>query len=137
MAVRTTSAAVTGILEESPSLTLTPFIETASYLVDKCCATATNTDGTDYYTATDLELIERWLSAHFYHIAATRANRERAGSVSEEKRSKVEVRLEVTHYGQQALLLDVAGGLAALNEQGRIAISTGVHWLGTPIEEDE
>jgi len=137
MAIRTTSAAVEGILEESPSLTLTPFIETASYLVDKCCATATQADGTDYYDATDLELIERWLSAHFYHIAATRANIEKAGSVSETKRSRVDLKLNVTHYGQQAMLLDVAGGLAALNEQGAVTISASVDWLGTPVEEDE
>jgi hypothetical protein len=135
MAVRTTAAAVEGILDESPSLTLTPFIETASYLVDKACATATQDDGSDYYTATDLELIERWLSAHFYHIAATRANREEAGSVAETKRSKVDLKLSLTHYGQQAMLLDVAGGLTTLNEEG-VRISTRVTWLGTPTEEE-
>jgi hypothetical protein len=135
MAVRTTTTAVEGILEESPSLTLTPFIESASYLVDKACATATQADGSAYYTATDLELIERWLSAHFYHVAATRANREEAGSVAETKRSKVDLRLNLTHYGQHAMLLDVAGGLTTLNEEG-VRVSTRVTWLGTPDEED-
>ena len=136
MAVRTTSTAVEGILEESPSLSLTPFIETASYLVDKSCATATQADGTAYYDSTDLELIERWLSAHFYYVAATRPNMEKAGSVSETKRSRVDLKLNLTHYGQQAMLLDVAGGLTNLNKTG-FRITTGVTWLGTPYEEDE
>ena len=137
MAIRTTALAVEGILEESPSLTLTPFIEAASYLVDKVCATATDDDGTAYYTATDLELIERWLSAHFYHVAATRANREEAGSVAETKRSKVDLGLNLTHYGQHAMLLDVAGGLATLDEMGiRLGLAT-VTWLGTPDEEED
>jgi len=134
MAVRTTATAVEGILQESPSLTLTPFIETASYLVDKCCENATQADGTDWYDATDLELIERWLSAHFYHIAATRPNREEAGSVAETMRSKVDLKLNLTHYGGQAMLLDVAGGLTNLNNKG-VAIAAGVTWLGT--EDDD
>jgi hypothetical protein len=137
MAVRTTSAAVEGILEESPSLTLTPFIETGSYLVDKCCADVTNPDGSAFYDATALELIERWLSAHFYHVAATRANAEKAGSVGETKRSKVDLKLNLTHYGGQAMLLDVAGGLASLNKTGINTISAGVDWLGTPDEEED
>ena len=137
MAVRTTAGAVEGILNESPSLVLTPFIETGSYLVDKCCANVTGADGTDYYDAIDLELIERWLSAHFYHVAATRANREEAGSVAETLRSSVAMKLSLTHYGQQAMLIDVAGGLTTLNEKGVNSISASVTWLGTPVEEEE
>ena len=81
--------------------------------------------------------IERWLSAHFYHVAATRANREEAGSVAETKRSKVDLGLNLTHYGQHAMLLDVAGGLATLDEMGiRLGLAT-VTWLGTPDEEED
>jgi hypothetical protein len=132
---RTTDNAVQGILEESPTLSLTPFIETANYLVTKCCAEAVHTDGTPWYDDTDLELIERWLSAHFYHVAVTRADAERAGSVGQTLRSKVDLKLNLTHYGQQVMLLDVAGGLAALNEQGKMVVIPKVTWVGTPYEE--
>jgi hypothetical protein len=131
---RTTSGAVEEILEDAPTLTLTPFIEAAAHLVTKCCATATQADGTAWYDDTDLELIERWLAAHFYHVAATRPNSERAGSVGETKRSKVDLKLNLTHYGQNAMVLDVAGGLATLNEQGRVIVPR-LTWVGTEEEE--
>lgn len=134
---RTTAIAVQGILEDSPTLSLTPFMEAAYYLVTKCCATQTQADGTAWYTDEDLELIERWLSAHFYHVAVTRADAERAGSVGQSLRSRVDLKLNLTHYGQQAMILDVAGGLTTLNEQGKITVVPAVTWVGTPYEETE
>ena len=131
---RTTSTAVEGILEESATKSLTPFIEAANRMVTKHCSDV------DDYTATDLEEIERWLSAHLYHIAITRANEERAGKVSETKRSKVDLGLNLTHYGQTAMLLDWAGGLAALNkkiEKGISSSGIGLSWLGQTEDEVE
>ena len=62
MAVRTTAAAVQGIIEHDATIPLTPFIEAASALVTQCC-----TDLDTAYVAAQLELIERWLSAHLLH----------------------------------------------------------------------
>jgi len=86
------------------------FITTANELVTECCSDSG-------YTSTRLELIERWLSCHFYQIQEQPALSEKAGSVSVRYMSKVDLHLKLTHYGQQALLLDTKGGLAQLNER--------------------
>jgi hypothetical protein len=128
---RTTSAAVQGILEETASLSLTTFIATASSMVTKHCAAVSD------YTAAELELIERYLAAHLYHVSVPRADAERAGRVSQTLRSRVDKGLDLTHYGQQAMLLDWAGGLSALNERIKkgTTVAVGITWLGN--EEDE
>ncbi len=138
MAIRTTQQLVAGIIEvDSQSISdLSPFILTASELVDEVCATKLKADGTAYYTDVRLELIERWLAAHFYAIRDPRKDMEKAGKVFERNQYKLGLGLEVTTYGQQAKFLDTAGGLAALDE----AAKTGgkprlsISWLGT--EED-
>ena len=73
MAVRTTFDAVALIAEVDTDVSadLAPFIETANYLVTQLCASATklvNEVETPFYDDVALELIERWLSAHFYHV---------------------------------------------------------------------
>jgi hypothetical protein len=132
MAVRTTSAAVAGIIEVDSTISLTPFIEIANELVTECC------DGAGY-TDARLELIERWLAAHFYSVRDQRASSETAGRVSESKQTKVDLGFNVTVHGQQALRLDTAGGLAALDKRtlaGRKA-SVGVTWLGTDYDDED
>jgi hypothetical protein len=63
---RTTAAAVQGILvNDWDGITdVTPYIQTASSIVDKVvqCATWKNVT----LNSVDQELIERWLSAHYY-----------------------------------------------------------------------
>ena len=131
MAIRTTSDAVEEIIEIDSTIDLDPFIEAASALVDKHCAAANSA-----YTATELELIERWLAAHFYAIRDPRALVEDLGKISATIESKVDLGLDVTRYGQMAKILDWYSGLAALDEQikkgGRRVI--GITWLG---EESE
>jgi hypothetical protein len=118
MAVRTTYDAVAQIIEVDATIStdLVPFIETASHLVTRVC---TNTG----YDAIDLELIERWLAAHFYAIRDPRLA---------EYQNKVDLGLDVTTYGQQAMRLAYFGELANLNEKiksGKIQpISVG--WVG-------
>jgi len=131
MAVRTTSASVSGIIEVDSAISLTPFIEAANAVVTQCC-----TGLTTAYTATQLELIERWLSAHFYTVREMRVMSEKAGPVSERVQSKVDLGFDTSHYGQMAMRLDWHGGLASLNEQikkGAIT-SVGITWLGTEEE---
>jgi len=123
---RTTSADVEGIIEVDSNISLTPFITVANELVTECCSSSSN------YTAIRLELIERWLSAHFYCVRDMRAESEKAGSISEKKQSKVDLGFNTSHYGQMAMRIDTEGGLAALNEQilkGRVS-SIEFSWLG-------
>jgi len=127
MAVRTTSVAVGLIIEVDSTIALTSFIEAANALVTECCGDV------DDYDATRLELIERWLSAHFYTVRDMRAEREKAGDVSEQKQSSVDLGFDTSHYGQMAMRLDTNGGLARLNEKVKKGKSgsVGTTWLGT------
>ncbi len=129
---RTTDALVEGVIEVDSSITLTPFIAAANTLVTKCC-----TELDDDYTDDELQQIETWLAAHFYTVRDGRAFREKAGSVSEEKQSKVDLGFSTSHYGQMAMTLDYHGGLSALNESiiNGTSNTVGVTWLGTE-EED-
>ena len=126
---RTTSAAVALIIEVDTSISLTPFIEVANALVTECCSTVAT------YTDARLELIERWLSAHCYTVRDMRAESEKAGDISEKKQSKVDLGFDTSHYGQMAMRLDTAGGLANLNAASKKSgtIAVGLSWLG---EED-
>jgi hypothetical protein len=105
--VRTTAEAVGLIIELTPGILVTPFIEIASALVDDHLSTST-------LTSTRLEQIERLLAAHFYALRDRRVQSERAGPVSETKEAPVLGKgLEATTYGQQAMALDSSGALAA------------------------
>lgn len=128
MAVRTTSSAVQKIIEIDSTIVtdLSPHIETANNLVNQVCLSSS-------YSTETLELIERWLAAHFAGIHGTRY-------ASEEAATKVtyqvvtDMHLNATLWGQQAMVLDTMGNLAALNEQakdGGKAASISVVWLGT------
>lgn len=108
---RTTSTVVELIIEVDSNIVLTSFIEAANALVTQCCGDSSN------YTTINLELIERWLSAHLYTVRDMRAESEKASSVSEKKQSKVDLGFDTSHYGQMAMRLDWEGGLAALNER--------------------
>lgn len=123
---RTTAIAVGGIIEIDATISLSPFIEIATVLVTERCST-------DDYDAARLELIERWLSAHFYTVREMRAESEKAADVTEKKQSKVDLGFDTSHYGQTAMRLDTAGGLASLNTQmkGKGASPVFVTWLGS------
>jgi len=109
---------------------LDPFISTANELVTEIC---TGTNAPDpVYSATRLELIERWLAAHFYAIRDPRAKSEKAGSVGVSYRGKTDLNLSLTHYGQQAMMIDTNGGLARL-DKGK-GITASVLWAGTAKE---
>jgi len=128
---RTTSEAVAAIVEVDVSISLTPFIEVANALVTECCA--------DAYDATRLELIERWLAAHFYTVRDMREVSEGAGGVSASYQSAVALGFDSSHFGQMAIRIDTVGGLAALNERVKKGKRVGVvfQWLGTEKEELE
>ena len=129
---RTTSAAVEAIIEVETGDSLTPFIEVANHMVTQHC-----TDSS--YTDTTLELIERWLSAHFYAIRAPRPDSESVGPVRTKYQYKVDLNLFVTTYGQHAMLIDYEGNLAALSkriEEGQSS-EAEVTWIGSTETEAE
>ena len=123
---RTTAESVQAIIDVEDGKDLTPFIEIANQLVTDRCSSVSE------YDDDKLELIERWLSAHFYTIYDPRSVREKAGSVSVEYQSKVDLGFDTSHYGQMAMRIDTAGGLAALNETTKKGKRSGVSisWLG-------
>lgn len=131
---RTTSGAVLAIIEEDTAVSTAPSIETANNMVTRICDTADS----EYDDAT-LELIERWLSAHFYAIAKKISASEKAGSVGESFQYKLGLNLNVTMWGQQALAIDTEGGLAAASKAAETGgrVRPGVTWLGKPPEEQE
>jgi hypothetical protein len=128
---RTTAAAVKGLIdvddENIPDIT--PFIDAANELVTEVCVPAGYTDGR-------LELIERYLAAHFYAVRdpAASPSSETAGPVGATYRWNVGLFLQGTKEGQQALTLDTAGGLARLSKQlenGTRRRTVSATWLGT------
>ena len=133
MAIRTTDEQVRGIITDlDPDMDTTPFIEASNAIIDSTCLLKSA------YTEPRLELIERWLAAHFCAINDPRTTQEQAGSVSSSFESKVDLGLSLTRYGQQAMLLDTDGNLAALNNAQKkvstvlaVSLRTRFAWLGT------
>lgn len=124
MAIRTTSDAVEEIVETEVTISLTPFIEIASAMVDELLVDAG-------YGDTYLELIERWLSAHFYSIRDMKRASEQVKTLRESFQYKVDLYLAVTVYGQQVLALEYKGILAALQKRIQDGTRPGMTWLGT------
>lgn len=108
--MRTTAAAVKGIITTSADDTrIENFIEAATAVVDQHL---TDDDLTD----AQLELIERWLAAHFLAVDDARISSQSAGGVSLGFKHMGQTKTGIlsTTYGQQAVVLDPTGKLAAL-----------------------
>jgi hypothetical protein len=136
MALRTTSAAVQGVLIEHydsvliPSLA--PFIETANSIVNRLVELDTDS----ILGASTLELIERWLAGHFYAHADQIYQYKQTGNAAATFQGKTGMALTSTQYGQTAILLDSTGELAKLSKEteegGRRRVD--IIWLGTEYE---
>lgn len=116
---RTTEELVAGIFEWDEEIPLLPFIVAANELVEEHCASATKADGSLWHTDERLELIERWLSAHFAAIYSPRVRAESVSSLNTVFESKIGFGLDLTRYGQQVKLLDSSGALAALDQMAK------------------
>lgn len=122
MPIRTTVEKVTGIVEVCDDIDVDPFIEAAAFLIDKIVepsSTSTVYPPVVVYDEMDLELIERWLAAHFYTIRDNRIDTEKVDTASEKLRYKVDLGLDQTQYGQKAKLLDVNGALARWDSKSK------------------
>lgn len=137
MAARTTVAKVREILTELDSGTvITVHIDTANELTTEAAVTDGPTPG---YSSDRLELIERWLAAHFVAVAQQemRVSAERAGPVGQNFKFSTDLGLNNTIYGQQAIRLDTHGGLSRLEKRSKEGSVTGrvVHVGEDPNEE--
>ena len=110
---RVTDEDVRAIIELEDDQVLTPFMTIAHELVEAVCTATILTD-------TLKKEIERWLSAHFAAVADPRSMIENAGKVSIHYQTKLGYDLRVTHWGQQAIALDISGALAALGEPRKV-----------------
>lgn len=128
---RTTPARVGTLvaLDETSWPDLDTHIQSANVLVTKVCVSAA-----DPLDDAHLALVETWLAAHFYAVTDPQSTYEQAGSVSIKYEGTVDLNLNLTRFGQQAMLLDTTGGLAFWNKR-MLTGMTGkarFQWLGTP-----
>lgn len=133
---RTTATAVKDILlKDYDSINqpgLEPFIETASVIVDRVVTCAAGKDIT--LTTEEQELIERWLSAHFYGMSDQPYTGRSTLRASGQFQGKTEMYFEATKYGQMAVSLDPSGCLDNIGKRQKVR----AFWLGKrPSEQVE
>ncbi len=137
---RVTSDEVKGIITVLRSAVLDPYIDSANELVTEVCASKFLADGiTQYYSAHRLKMIELWLSAHFYTIFDPRSSSEKVSVITQRLQGKIDLGLDSSLYGQNAMRLDTLGGLAAMNnaqKKKQAALAGGVYWAGTGSYEE-
>lgn len=135
MAHRTNHGAVRKLLgaQYDGESDLAGFISTANSIVDKI---DTNDTGSLLSDA-DLELIERWLAAHFYGSMDQFVSSKNTGRASGAFQGQTAMIFQATFYGQNALALDVTGYLAKLQQQAQTGKQrVGMAWLGTRYRHD-
>lgn len=118
---RATPSSIAQIIEWDETIGLIPFISAAHSLVEEIAEDSGHDEAR-------LTLIESWLAAHFYAMRDPRTTSERAGPVSANYQSAVDLGLATSHYGQMAMTLDTSGLLAAMSQNKRRTVS--VSWLG-------
>ena len=136
---RTTSTLVIGILgrdyDSQPEVgappSLTPYIDTASALVDDIVANAVAL-GLPALSAGRLELIERWLSAHYYQQSDQGFTSKSTDGASASFKGQTGKGLNGTQYGQSAITLDTTKYLQkiAAEVDGNQAKTATLLWLG-------
>lgn len=126
---RTSEQAVRSIIETDASVSIVPFIDTANSLV----TWLDSQDSQSLLSTATLELIERYLAAHFYQCNRDRNfSSKTTGSASATYQGQTAMVLMSTDPGQTACLLDVTGNLALRSQE---AASPGKRvasmlWLG-------
>lgn len=132
MAYRTTEDKVRSIVDSAPELDVTPFIRVANRLVSK----VDTADTGGLLDSDDLVELETWLAAHFYAHRDQLLQSKSTSGASGSYQGQTGMFFSSTQYGQTALLLDVTGYLASLQQQaenGRKKIQ--MVWLGSTEQE--
>ena len=127
MAVRTTDPKVREIVSVDDGTSLAPFIEAAASLVDELVSTPQGAN----LDSERLELIERWLAAHFYLQLDPAYESLSVGKTRGKFQGRTGMVLSSTFHGQTAMALDTTGYLSRLSkraEHGGAAVS--LSWLG-------
>lgn len=127
---RTNSDAVKAVLaggkdyDLALSPSLSPYIDAAYSLVNRVvvCAAKKNIVISDE----DLELIERWLAAHFYAVSDKPYSSRSTLGASGSFQGQTAMHLDATLYGQQAKLIDYSGCLENISNKQRVRVG----WLG-------
>lgn len=123
---RTTETKVKAALGENnidEDIDIYPHIVTAGVLVDRINTRATADSIT--ITATELEVIETYLSAHFYALADPQYVEKQTGKASAVFMGKTDMGLDYTPWGQMAKMLDPTTTLSS--------VTVGGYWLGKPL----
>lgn len=115
---RTNSGAVAGILtaDYDGTTNLIPFIQSANVIVNRVATLAASRNMT--LTAQELELIERWLAAHFYTQSdqvLQQKQTDGAGGTFQGKTA--DSGICGSKYGQTAIRLDWSGSLEAIDKR--------------------
>lgn len=105
---------------------ITPYVETASAVIDMVVECAAR----KFRTVTDvvLELMERWLGAHFYAVSDKPYSQRQTLRASGTFHGQTGMHLEATLYGQTALVLDTTGCLNNISNNSRAY----AFWGGKP-----
>jgi hypothetical protein len=135
---RTSSSKVQEILvdhyDSVNSISLTAFISTANSLTNKVASN----DADTLLSSTDLELVERWLAAHFYAHADQLSQSRGGGRANASFQGQTAMALTSTQYGQTAMVLDVTGYLSRLSQQAVSGpVKASMSWLGTRMKYDK
>lgn len=107
MAFRATETEVkeiidTNLMEEQVS----PFLKVANQMVTDLVSDVGYASGT-------LREIERWLAAHFVAVRDPRVAKEKIGDAQADYHGKSDMALNFTPYGQQVMVLEYKGKIAA------------------------
>jgi hypothetical protein len=114
---RTTTSLVEKVLADNydGQMDLQQFIDSATVIVDRIVTCASGKGIT--LTASELELIERWLAAHCYaQVDMLYASKSTAGA-SASFQGQTGLSLDSTRYGQMAVNLDYSGCLNAIGKR--------------------
>ena len=127
---RANDADVRPIIDDDVSISMAPFIAAANALTDYVDSCDVDND----LSTVQLLQIEIWLSAHFYaHRDQQYASKitERAEAIFQVGRQG-EGSLDTTQWGRTAMILDVTGCLARLNDEVKTGgkKKVGLTWLG-------
>lgn len=130
MALRTSTEKVKEILgknydtSDSGNRPLAQFMQAANLLTTRVAAAA-SAKGLPL-SATELESIESWLTAHYYNCSDPAFKSRAVMGVSATYQGQTGIGLESSLYGQAALEIDYSGSLRNINKQQR----AGMNWLG-------